>query len=93
MRIKLGYEIVGCARVFHLENVALIAEHSFAIDDRTHGTLIKLVALDDERGVNRADPKLPAQGGTGRQRSLRREHTDQLRDLHAEGIDNVSAFE
>ena len=92
MRIKLRNKVVGGARVFDFEDVAPVSKNPLAVNDRAHRALIKLVAFDDEGGINRLDPQLPTQRRAGRQGGLRRQHTDELSDLHAQRIDRVSAF-
>lgn len=92
MRIELRNKVVGGARVFDFEDVAPVSENPLAVDNRAHRALIKLVAFDDEGGINRLDPQLATQCRAGRQRGLRRQHADELSDLHAQCIDEVGAF-
>ena len=91
--VKAGNEVVGCARVLYFEDVTPVAEHWFSVDNRTHRMFIELVPFDNKRGVDRLDPHLPTQCRAGRQGCLRRQHTDELSDLHAQRINHVGAFE
>ena len=92
MRIEFRNKVVGGACVFDFEDVAPISENPLAVNNRTHGALIKFVSFDDERGVYRLDPHLPTQRRAGRQGRLRRQHADELSDLHAQRINHIGAF-
>ena len=93
MRIEFRNKVVGGARIFDFEDVAPVSENPLAVDNRAHRALIEFVTFDDERGVDRLDPQLPTQRRAGRQWRLRRQHADELSDLHAERINHVGAFE
>ena len=93
MRIELRNQVVGGARVFDFEDVAPVSKNPLSVDNRAHRALIESVTFDDERGVDRLDPQLPTQCRAGRQWGLRRQHADELSDLHAERINHVGAFE
>ena len=54
---------------------------------------IELVPFDNKRGLDRLNPQLPTQRGAGRQWGLRREGTDEFRDLYTERVDYVAALE
>ena len=92
MRIELRNKVVGGACVFDFEDVVPVSENPLAVDNRAHRALIEFVTFDDERGINRLDPQLATQCRAGRQRGLRRQHADELSDLHTQRIDRVSAF-
>ena len=90
--VQVGNEVVGRSRVLHLQDVARIPKHPLSVKDSAHRPLIQTVPFNHERGVDRLDPQLAAQRGVRRQGRLRREHADQLSDLHAERIDRIGAL-
>ena len=92
-RVEFGDEVVGALRVFDLQDVIGIAEDPLAVEDRGDGLLVELVALDEQRRVDRLDPELPVEHGAFRQRRIGREHPHELRDLHAERVNPVVALE
>ena len=91
--IQFGDEIVGTLGVFDLKDVATVTEDALPVEDGGHGSLIELVPLDHEGGVDRLYPELPMQGGAFRQRRLRGEHAHKLCDLHAERVNHVVSLE
>ena len=91
--VKAGNEVVGCTRVLYFENVTPVAKDPFSVDNRAHRMFIELVPFDNKRGIDRLNPQLPTQRGTSRQWGLRREGTDEFRDLYTERVDYVTALE